>query len=95
MVERFLKKAIWEIVEDYLPTQQILRNSFKNPLVLCESGVLWWDIKDRLEFQDKLELGCTTRHSRMCWSLRCPKYISHWECARFGKGLVSQAMVLK
>lgn len=43
MVEGFKKKAIWEIVEDYLPTQQILRNIFKNPLVLCESGVLWWE----------------------------------------------------
>ena len=46
-------------MEEYLPTQQILRNIFKNPLVLYNSGVLWWDIEDGLEFQDKLEPGCT------------------------------------
>ena len=73
-IEKKKKKAIWEIVEEYLPTQQILRNIFKNPLVLYNSGVLWWDIEDRLEFQDKLEPGCIMEGAQqnVLWSLRWP-----------------------
>ena len=56
---RIKKKSNMGNMEEYLPTQQILKNIFKNPLVLYKSGVLWWDIEDMLEFQDRLELGCT------------------------------------
>ena len=59
MVEGLKKKSNMGNMEEYLPTQQILKNIFKNPLVLYKSGVLWWDIEDMLEFQDRLELGCT------------------------------------
>lgn len=40
--------------------------------MLYASGVLWWDIEDRLEFQGRLELGCRMEcaQQNVLWSLK-------------------------